>query len=107
MTKSASELTYFVCQMLSSPSKVEFQSILNENDIDTRMQIVAGFLSKELTTKRVQKDKIESLNKKMKERFGGRGGGDSDSKDEITELESKLKDLGLPEEAQKIADQEI
>ena len=38
---SASELTFFICQLLSSPLKSEFQAILNENCIETRMKTVA------------------------------------------------------------------
>ena len=108
MTKSASELTYFVCQMLTTPSKNEFQAILNENDIEKRMQIVGAFMNKELIAKRAQKDKIDALNKRIKDRFAGQGGGtDEESKDEVQELEEKLKSLDMPEEAQKIAEQEI
>jgi len=37
MTKSASELTYFVCQLLTIPTKQDLQTILEENDINQRM----------------------------------------------------------------------
>ena len=106
MTNSASELTYFICQMLTVPSKNEFQAILNQNDIEKRMTIVGALLNKELLAKRAQKEKMEALNKKIKDRLAGKGGGDmeDDGKDEVTELQAKLKSLDLPEEAQKIAD---
>ena len=44
------------------------------------------------------------MEKKVKDRLGG---GDEDGQDEISELQSRLKALHLPEEAQKIADQEL
>ena len=83
------------------PSKDEFQAILNQNDIELRMTIVSALLNKELLAKRAQKEKVEALNKKIKARLGGNGAGDmgDDAKDEITELQEKLKSLGLPEEA--------
>ena len=104
MTKSASELTFFVCQMLTTPSKAEFQAVLNENDIKMRLQMVSAILNKELQGKRQQKEKMEALNKRIKDRLAGQGGMDEEGKDEITELQAKLKSLELPEEAQKIAD---
>ena len=42
---------------------------------------------------------MEQLNKRIKDRLGGQGGGEDDTKDEITELTAKLKSLELPEEA--------
>ena len=99
MTGSASELTYFICQMLTTPSKHEFQAILDENDIEKRMTIVGALLNKELLEKRATKAKVEALNKKIKERMGGPSNPDDDGKDEISELQEKLKSLELPEEA--------
>ena len=52
MTKSVSELTFFVCQLLSTPTKYEFQTILDENNIEKRMMIVASFISKEVIARR-------------------------------------------------------
>jgi ATP-dependent Lon protease len=89
MTKSASELTFFVCQMLSQPTKFEFQTILNENNIEKRLQIVSSFLQKEVAAKRTQQKKMEALNKRIKERISNQNG-DEDTKDEITQLQAKL-----------------
>ena len=47
------------------------------------MQIVSAILNKELVAKRQQKQKVEALNKRIKDRLEGQG---SDGKDEITEL---------------------
>ena len=72
---------------------------MDENDIEKRLIIVGALLNKELVAKRAQKEKMETLNKRIKDRLGGQGNGDDDGKDEISELQEKLKSLELPEEA--------
>ena len=83
MTTSAFELTFFLCQLLTTPTKSQFQDILNENDLEKRMKLVTELLAVELSKKRANKEKIEAMNKKVKERFGG---GEEDGQDEISEL---------------------
>ena len=55
--------------MLSTPTKFEFQTILDENNIEKRMMIVSSFISKEVQARRAQKQKLEALNKRIKERI--------------------------------------
>ena len=47
------------------------------------MKLVTELLAVELGKKRANKEKIEAMNKKVKERFGG---GEEDGQDEISEL---------------------
>ena len=61
--------------MLTSPTKSQFQDILNENDLEKRMKMVSELLALELARKRAQKQKLDAMNKKVKDRLGG---GDED-----------------------------
>ena len=44
---SAVELSYFCCMMLTTPTKTDLQSILDQNDIEARMTTVLSFMVKE------------------------------------------------------------
>ena len=69
------------------------------------MMIVANFISKEVQVRRAQKQKMEALNKRIKERISNTG--DEETKDEIATLVSKLNSLQLPEETKRITDMEV
>ena len=69
--KSASELTFFICQLMSSPLKSEFQEILNENDIEARMINVADLISKEVQIKIANKAKFDAMQKRLKNTANG------------------------------------
>ena len=59
------------------------------------MKLVSDLLVLELGKKRANKQKLEAMAKKVKDRLGHR---DEDGQDEISELQSRLKALQLPEE---------
>ena len=48
MEESATQLTFFVCQLVTTFMKEELQGILNENDIEKRMLIVMSQLERDL-----------------------------------------------------------
>lgn len=68
--KSASELTFYTCQLLSSPSKSAFQSILDENDIEKRMKMVAGFIAREVKIKVEQNQRNAAFLRRKAQNFG-------------------------------------
>ena len=102
--KSASELTFYTCQLLSSPSKSAFQAILDENDIDMRMKIVAGLIAREVKIKAEQNQKLAAIQKRRSQQNLS---GTEPETDEIAEMQEKLGKLGLPEETKKICDGEL
>ena len=59
------------------------------------MKLVSDLLVLELGKKRANRQKLEAMAKKVKDRLGH---GDEDGQDEISELQSRLKALQLPEE---------
>ena len=46
--ESAIDLTYFVCSILSAPTKVDLQQILDIDSASERMALVAALVAKEL-----------------------------------------------------------
>ncbi len=72
------------------------------------MTTVNALLAKELTQINEQKDKRDRANKSLKDRMMGMAGPQSGQEnDEVKELESRLDELEMPEEAKKIYKQEI
>ena len=104
---SASELTFFVCQLLTSPMKTEFQAILDQNDIEARMNLVANLIAKEVQVKAHNIAKQEALRKRIKERQAGYPSENEEGKSEVDEINSKLEKLELPEETKQICDREV
>jgi ATP-dependent Lon protease len=56
---SASELTFFAAQLLTSASKDDLQAVLDENNLEQRVEKVLALMIKEVEQKRVTKDKRE------------------------------------------------
>ena len=90
-------LTFIAVQLLQVPSKEEFQSILDENSIEKRIEEVSAFLTKELEEKKALAAKREALLR----------GRNQQEDDEISELVKKIEQLSLPEEAKTLADREL
>ena len=107
---SASDIVFYVCQLLVNTPKEMFQVLLEENDLEKRMKLVYEHLKTELELK---KTKLKQDDKVMK-RFGGTninpnkigasGQQSQEDMDEIATLQKKLDDLKLPEETKKITD---
>eukprot|EP00347_Sterkiella_histriomuscorum_P014802 403359469 len=122
---SPSRLTFMSCSLLNNQTRMTKQSLLETDDLESRMQRVIELLTQEIEEIKKTNSEFDkqNSNNQLVPRFsgsmksnsgfpsdfmrGGFGGGSGRDNDEVTNLRKKLEEIKLPEEAKKIVETEL